>query len=275
MTISNFQDRLSDQEKLVVIDPDENPDGVSEKLLEELEHADGVLNGGSKNVTPEKSVAVVESIKHRYPEMPVYEEPGDKSHVSLETIRKHDGLLASVPLNGDLEKTIGQHLDFFEEAEQKFYDKIPFPIPENRITDRVAEKFVDYIVSTKYFPQGFVVMNPECDAAEKSGVRPEDVPGKAEIRKYAEIAEGMSTMPIFYIEYSGEYGDPEIVREAADVLEDTHLRYGGGIESYEQVREMLEAGADSVVVGTSLEDDGVNPFNPDRQALQEPPQPYP
>lgn len=265
---------LPEEEKIVVVDPDENPDGVSEKLLDELEYVDAVLNGGSKDVAPEESVSVVESIKQRYPDMPVYEEPGDKSHVSMDTLRKHDGLLASVPLNGDLEKTIDQHLDFFDEAEQKLYEKLPFAILENPITDKVAEKAVDYVVATKYFPQGFVIMNPDCDAAEKSGVKPEDIPGKTEIREYAETAEEMSSMPVFYIEYSGEYGDPDIVEAASEVLDDTHLRYGGGIESYGQVEEMLEAGADSVVVGTSLEDNGVNPFNPDLEELEESPLPY-
>lgn len=253
---------LPDEEKIVVVDPDENTDGAPEDLLDELEYADAILNGGSKDVTPDESLAVVESIKERYPGKPVYEEPGDKSHVTIDTVRKHDGLLASVPLNGDLQTTVSQHLEFLDEAEQKVKEKFPDFLPENRFTDGLADTAVDYLVNTKYFPQAFVIMNPDCDAAEKAGVNASDIPDKETIGNYASMIDEKSTVPILYIEYSGEYGNPEIVEAASQRLNDTHLRYGGGIETHDQIDEMLEAGADSVVVGTSIED-GLNPFNPD------------
>nr|WP_235007303.1 geranylgeranylglyceryl/heptaprenylglyceryl phosphate synthase [Haloarcula mannanilytica] len=53
----------------------------------------------------------------------------------------------------------------------------------------------------------------------------------------------------FYIDYSGTHGGPEDVNAAAKYLDETCLFYGGGIESHQQTTEILNAGADAVVVG--------------------------
>ena len=44
------------------------------------------------------------------------------------------------------------------------------------------------------------------------------------------MAEKMFHLPIFYLEYSGKYGDPTVVEAAKENLENTVLFYGGGIE---------------------------------------------
>lgn len=61
----------------------------------------------------------------------------------------------------------------------------------------------------------------------------------------------MFKLPIFYLEYSGMYGDTEIVRAAKDTLETTQLFYGGGISNAEKAKEMA-ALADTVVVGNAI-----------------------
>ncbi|MDQ0272928.1 heptaprenylglyceryl phosphate synthase [Cytobacillus purgationiresistens] len=100
--------------------------------------------------------------------------------------------------------------------------------------------------------QGYCVLNAECKVAEltnaKTDLTVEDV------KAYAMMAEKMFHLPIFYIEYSGKYGDVEIVKETKAVLDETVLFYGGGIQSVEQAREM-GAHADVVVVGNVVYED--------------------
>ena len=100
--------------------------------------------------------------------------------------------------------------------------------------------------------EGYCVLNPESKVAllteAKTDVTIEDVVA------YAEMAEKMFKLPIFYIEYSGVFGDVELVKEVSDALETTRLFYGGGITTAEQAREISQY-ADTVVVGNVIYDD--------------------
>src|SRR5699024_2198427 len=50
---------------------------------------------------------------------------------------------------------------------------------------------------------------------------------------YAYMAEKFFNLPSFYIEYSGQYGDIDLVKQASEVLNETLLFYGGGITTLE------------------------------------------
>lgn len=94
--------------------------------------------------------------------------------------------------------------------------------------------------------EGYCILNPDCKAAKlthaKTDLSIDDV------RAYAMMAEKMFNLPIFYLEYSGTYGNPEYVEAAKGVLENTVLFYGGGIETVQQAEEMAKH-ADVIVVG--------------------------
>lgn len=94
--------------------------------------------------------------------------------------------------------------------------------------------------------EGYCILNPDCKAAQlaeaATGLDDDDV------LAYASMAEHMFKFPVFYLEYSGTYGDPKLVEKVKTVLEDTVLFYGGGIRTAAQAAEMARA-ADVVVVG--------------------------
>lgn len=98
-------------------------------------------------------------------------------------------------------------------------------------------------------PEGYCILNAECKAAQltdaKTDLSEEDVVA------YARMAEHFFRLPIFYLEYSGMYGDRQLVGQVKEQLSGTKLFYGGGIDSPEKAREMAEA-ADTVVIGNII-----------------------
>lgn len=97
--------------------------------------------------------------------------------------------------------------------------------------------------------EGYCIMNPDCKAAQLTGAT--TIPTREDVIGYARMAEHLFRLPIFYMEYSGMYGDPTLVSAAASVLENTQLFYGGGIQNVQQAAEMA-AIADTVVVGNVI-----------------------
>ncbi|HQP71586.1 MAG TPA: geranylgeranylglyceryl/heptaprenylglyceryl phosphate synthase, partial [Methanoculleus sp.] len=77
-----------------------------------------------------------------------------------------------------------------------------------------------------------------------------------EVAAFAQVADRYFRFPIVYIEYSGRYGDPQIVRAAAGAIKDALLYYGGGIRSAEQAAEMGRY-ADTIVVGNAVYEEGI------------------
>ncbi|WML29112.1 heptaprenylglyceryl phosphate synthase [Neobacillus sp. OS1-32] len=97
--------------------------------------------------------------------------------------------------------------------------------------------------------EGYCILNENCKAAlltaANSNLAADD------IKAYAMMAEKMFHLPIFYLEYSGKYGDPGLVAEVKKTLESTTLFYGGGISTFEQATEMAKH-ADVIVVGNAI-----------------------
>lgn len=96
--------------------------------------------------------------------------------------------------------------------------------------------------------EGYCILNPEAKAYQKTNCR---MPDEQDVLSYAFMAEHMFHLPIFYLEYSGIYGDPELVRKVKQELDKTQLFYGGGITTLEEAKEMKQH-ADVIVVGNSI-----------------------
>jgi putative glycerol-1-phosphate prenyltransferase len=96
------------------------------------------------------------------------------------------------------------------------------------------------------FMEGYCILNPDCKAARaaEADTRLDD----EDVIAYARMAEHMFKLPVFYLEYSGLYGDKNLVEKVKNVLEKATLFYGGGIRTAQQAAEMAQV-ADVVVVG--------------------------
>ena len=102
------------------------------------------------------------------------------------------------------------------------------------------------------FAEGYCIMNPDCKAARLTGVT--EIPDEEDVIAYARMAEHLFKTPIFYLEYSGMYGNPKIIDAASRVLEKTRLFYGGGIRNVEDAKEMAGI-ADTIIVGNIIYED--------------------
>jgi putative glycerol-1-phosphate prenyltransferase len=109
-----------------------------------------------------------------------------------------------------------------------------------------------YIHWEEIFTEGYLIANPEASVAQLTKARP--IADSDEAKAYAQVAANICRLPIVYVEYSGTYGDPELVRACRAGAEGAHLFYGGGIRTPQQAAEMA-AIADTVVVGNVIYDD--------------------
>ena len=100
--------------------------------------------------------------------------------------------------------------------------------------------------------EGYCIMNPECKAAQLTEANTDL--SEDDAASYALMAEKMFNLPIFYLEYSGKYGDPALVRAVKDTLMETKLFYGGGINSTARAEEMSGL-ADCIIVGNYIYED--------------------
>lgn len=100
--------------------------------------------------------------------------------------------------------------------------------------------------------EGYCVLNEKSKVAKltnaKTDLTVEDVVA------YALMAEKMFKYPIFYLEYSGIFGDIEVVKAVSNVLQETQLFYGGGIKTVEEAKAVAQY-ASTVVVGNIIYDD--------------------
>jgi phosphoglycerol geranylgeranyltransferase len=187
---------------------------------------DAIEVGGTTGVTEEKMADVVEACAEY--DVPLYVEPSNPANVVYRG--GVDGYLVPAVLNaGDIAWLSGVQKEWI------------------RIDDDIDWE--------RTFTEGYIVLNPDSAAAKLTQSDCDLDP--ADVAAYAEVGERMLGQEIVYAEYSGTFGDPEVVAAAADALADATLFYGGGIHDYESANTMADH-ADTVVVGDLVHDEGVD-----------------
>ncbi|MBC1988282.1 heptaprenylglyceryl phosphate synthase [Listeria sp. FSL L7-0478] len=183
---------------------------------------DGFIIGGTDNIQIEAVQNLYELLAET--DLPIFLEVSDESMILPEA----EHFLIPVVLNTENSQwTHGLHKELIKEVGDF--------IPWKRVTS-----------------EGYVILNKDAKVAHlteaKTDLTDEDIVA------YARLAENIFHLPIFYIEYSGKYGDPEVARKVTAVLTDTKFWYGGGIRSKEQAAEMAKY-ADTIIVGNIIYED--------------------
>nr|WP_204438716.1 heptaprenylglyceryl phosphate synthase [Amphibacillus cookii] len=116
------------------------------------------------------------------------------------------------------------------------------------IQHQAVKEYGHFLNWDELVTEGYVILNPDAKAYQLTNCR---LPDSDDVIAYAQMAEHMFKLPIFYIEYSGTYGDPALVKKVKQELQHTQLVYGGGIKHRSQAEEMAQY-ADVIVVGNGL-----------------------
>ncbi|MDY6965289.1 MAG: phosphoglycerol geranylgeranyltransferase [Halobacteriota archaeon] len=202
------------------LDPDKT---ISKECIGDIVDSgtDAIMISGTQNITNEKITELISLLKDC--SKPKILEPVDPQFLQYDGI---DYVFVPSIINTDNAKwMIGKHKEWVQNHEIKW----------------------DLVV-----PEAYMVLNPNSAVGRLTGAKTGI--NADEATAYALCAEKYFNFPIVYIEYSGTYGDPEVVKSISDKLEGSRLFYGGGIDSREKALEMKEY-ADTIVVGNVLYDD--------------------
>ncbi|PAD71875.1 heptaprenylglyceryl phosphate synthase [Paenibacillus campinasensis] len=215
-----MKDLIQSWRHVFKLDPDKE---IGDDTLEAvcMSGTNAIMVGGSTGVTYENTVDLLSRIR-RY-ELPCVQEVSDLEAV----VPGFDLYMVPMILNtGDTTWIMGRH----REGIERYGYMIPWEL----------------IVT-----EGYIVLNGEAAVAKLTGA---DVSLEAgAVSAYAQIADKLMRLPVLYLEYSGTFGDMDIVRTVGRSLEQARLFYGGGITNAEQAAEAAAA-ADTIVVGNIVYD---------------------
>ncbi|WP_085505280.1 heptaprenylglyceryl phosphate synthase [Thalassobacillus devorans] len=119
------------------------------------------------------------------------------------------------------------------------------------IQHQAVKEYGDIMNWEELLVEGYCILNEKAKAYHYTD---SILPSREDVIAYARMAEHMYQLPIFYMEYSGIYGDAGLVEEVKETLENTCLFYGGGITTAEQAKEMKQH-ADVIVIGNVIYED--------------------
>jgi len=117
---------------------------------------------------------------------------------------------------------------------------------------QAAEMYGDMIPWDMLVPEGYIVLNPDSTVARRTAANTSLTDSEA--AAYAQIADKMFQLPIVYVEYSGAFGDLELVSVVHRRLEHSRLFYGGGIVDGETAH-LAASSCDTIVVGNIIYSD--------------------
>lgn len=111
------------------------------------------------------------------------------------------------------------------------------------------KKYGDFVPWDQVVLEAYVSLNPDAKVSRLTkAVTDLQI---SDLIAYLRLVDRLFRWPIFYMEYSGVYGDVEKVKAVSREITDARLFYGGGLTDLIQVREMARW-ADTIVVGNLI-----------------------
>lgn len=203
------------------LDPDKVlGDGAIEEIA--ASGTDVLMLSGTLDVTPEKLSDLYDQVRDSG--LPVVVEPADPTGARFEGM---DLVFVPAVFNA-------AHPAFLTGLHKEWVQHFP-------------------IAWEKVIGEAYVVLNPASSVGKLTHAKCDLTP--EEVAAYAVVAEKYYRMPVFYIEYSGTYGNPAVTRAVREAVDDITVFYGGGINNAEKAAEMGQY-ADAIVVGNAVYDAG-------------------
>jgi phosphoglycerol geranylgeranyltransferase len=213
----------ADWSHITKLDPDkELSDEVANGIAES--GTDAVVVGGTQGVTRKKARSFLSVLDDTG--IPVVVEPSNPANVVSDG---HELLIPTVLNAGSIGWVVGAHKEWV------------------RVEDDIDWSIVH--------PEAYIVMNPDSAVGRVTEAETDIAPDEA--AAYGEVADSFFDLPIVYVEYSGTYGEPEVVEAVDDAVTDATVFYGGGVDDYEKAREMARH-ADCIVVGDVAHEKGMD-----------------
>jgi putative glycerol-1-phosphate prenyltransferase len=202
------------------LDPDRTIDDQSlERIC--LSGTDGIIVGGSTGVTYDNTAQLLMRIR-RYPVACILELSNPQAIVP-----GFDGYVIPMVLNtSNPDWIIGHH-------------------------QRAIRDYSSILSWQHVLAEGYIILNSNSTVAKVTEADTELDPD--DVIAYAQLADCLLHLPIVYLEYSGTFGNMDIVRSVKSALRNARLIYGGGIDSIELAQRALES-ADTIVVGNLIYD---------------------
>lgn len=228
-----MQNRWKDWVHVTKLDPDKSlPPAVIDEIA--TSGTDALMLSGTLNVTIENLGQLFKQVAQYG--LPLVVEPAGPEAVLCEGI---DLLFVPSVMNStSVQWIVGKHQQWAQQSSIR-WDKV--------------------------IPEAYIVLNPASSVGKVTGASCDLTP--AEVAAYASVADHYFHFPIVYIEYSGMYGDPKMVRSISEVVDRAILYYGGGISSAEKAAEMARW-ADTIVVGNAVYDLGPEVLRATVRAVQ-------
>ncbi|MFB5763881.1 heptaprenylglyceryl phosphate synthase [Paenibacillus medicaginis] len=182
---------------------------------------DAIMIGGSSGVTYENTVDLMSRVR-RY-ELPCVLEVSDLEAV----VPGFDLYMIPMVLNtADSAWTTGRH----RQAIERYSYLIPW------------ETLV---------PEGYIVLNPDSTVAKLTQAETGLSPAAAEA--CAHVGSKLMKLPIIYVEYSGTFGDLQLVERVRRASGEARVFYGGGIRDARTAAQAASV-SDTIVVGNIIYD---------------------